>query len=313
MTAKAPELEQLLFLMSLENGLMRLSRPFVEKYRSYLRCNQSLLHILLILSYASMHSYSALKMDGKPLYEYARNGLALPRPVEPRKVTVHSLELVDWKEAHRSGVTGHNFKWPEKILDAGQIAAMDRVRQLIAEAAVPASENGPTPSEQAPLPSPIPSSPPSSAQRDSQTGVASEQNPEPGPPVFTLKMVVSSGTYVRSIVHDLAHAVGSAAHVVTLTRTRQGEFGVGPKYIERATGQSESNHDTNITATGSGLIESTDDLYGGDCVPWEVFEKALEKRDGGTDGQSPSETDIADDGEHEEWEKILLAKWHPPS
>ncbi|KAF9520616.1 hypothetical protein BS47DRAFT_1370413 [Hydnum rufescens UP504] len=177
--------------------------------------------------------YSALKMDGKPLYEYARNGLALPRPIEPRKVTIHSLELVDWKEGRGPGIAGHNFKWPEKTLNAEDIAAIDRIRMLVAEAAS-------------------------------------------GPPAFTLKMVVSSGTYVRSIVHDLAHAIGSAAHVVTLTRTRQGDFGVGPN----------------------------DDLYGGDCVPWEVFEKALEDRD--------RETHVAD-GEHDEWEKVLLAKWHPPS
>ena len=41
-------------------------------------------------------------------------------------------------------------------------------------------------------------------------------------------MVVSSGTYVRSIVHDLGLALGSAAHVVKLTRTRQGAFVLNP-------------------------------------------------------------------------------------
>jgi tRNA pseudouridine55 synthase len=232
-------------------------------------------------------------MDGKPLYEYARNGLALPRPIEPRKVTVHSLELVDWKEGRGPGITGHNFKWPEKTLNAEDIAAMDRIRMLVAEAAVPAQENTTTPSE-LPLP---PST--SSTQYDARAGDPSEQILESGPPAFTLKMVVSSGTYVRSIVHDLAHAVGSAAHVVTLTRTRQGDFGVGPKYIEKITGHSEIDPKPART----GLI-SSDELYGGDCVPWEVFEKALEDRD--------RETHVADD-EHDEWEKVLLAKWHPPS
>jgi len=36
--------------------------------------------------------YSALKRDGKPLYEYARAGETLER--EPRRVTIHRLELV---------------------------------------------------------------------------------------------------------------------------------------------------------------------------------------------------------------------------
>ena len=40
-------------------------------------------------------------------------------------------------------------------------------------------------------------------------------------PVFELEMTVSSDTYVRSIAHGLAIAVGSAVRVVSLTRTRQ--------------------------------------------------------------------------------------------
>lgn len=41
-------------------------------------------------------------------------------------------------------------------------------------------------------------------------------------------MTVSSGTYVRSIIHDIAAALGSVAHVVLLSRTRQGEFTLEP-------------------------------------------------------------------------------------
>ena len=47
---------------------------------------------------------------------------------------------------------------------------------------------------------------------------------EGDPSAFELEMTVSSGTYVRSVVHDLAIAVGSGAHVVSLTRTQQGPF-----------------------------------------------------------------------------------------
>lgn len=38
--------------------------------------------------------YSALKRDGKPLYEYARAGVTLER--EARPVTIHTLELLDY-------------------------------------------------------------------------------------------------------------------------------------------------------------------------------------------------------------------------
>ncbi|NDL61391.1 tRNA pseudouridine(55) synthase TruB [Acerihabitans arboris] len=38
--------------------------------------------------------YSALKYQGKPLYEYARRGIDVPRPT--RLITVYALELIRW-------------------------------------------------------------------------------------------------------------------------------------------------------------------------------------------------------------------------
>lgn len=39
--------------------------------------------------------YSALKFEGKPLYEYARAGIEIERPARP--VTIHELDLVSWQ------------------------------------------------------------------------------------------------------------------------------------------------------------------------------------------------------------------------
>lgn len=39
--------------------------------------------------------HSALKRDGKPLYEYAREGITLERT--SRRVTIHALDLLDWQ------------------------------------------------------------------------------------------------------------------------------------------------------------------------------------------------------------------------
>lgn len=41
--------------------------------------------------------YSALKHQGKPLYEYARAGIEIERPA--RLITIHQLDLVDWQAA----------------------------------------------------------------------------------------------------------------------------------------------------------------------------------------------------------------------
>lgn len=153
--------------------------------------------------------FSALKMDGKPLYEYARQGIPLPRPIEPRKVTVHSLKVVEWQGSD------HTFRWPEKSLSKEEKEAVEKALEGTDERV--------------------------SLEDDISTETETE-----GPSAFVLDMTVSGGTYVRSIAHDVAHAVGSAGHVVSLTRFRQGRF----------------------------CLEPTQEGDRG-CVPWEIFEKAL--------------------------------------
>lgn len=51
--------------------------------------------------------FAALKMDGKPIYEYAREGKPLPREIETRDVDVSELEMLEWYEPGT-----HNHHWP---------------------------------------------------------------------------------------------------------------------------------------------------------------------------------------------------------
>ncbi len=44
------------------------------------------------------------------------------------------------------------------------------------------------------------------------------------PPDATVEIYCSSGTYIRSLAHDLGRALGSAAHLAALTRTHSGRF-----------------------------------------------------------------------------------------
>ncbi|KIM58849.1 hypothetical protein SCLCIDRAFT_1218188 [Scleroderma citrinum Foug A] len=153
--------------------------------------------------------FSALKMDGKPLYEYARKGIPLPRPIEQREVTVHSLEMVEWLGSD------HAYRWPDKEFTTEEKIAMEKALSSV---------------EKAPLINNMPD-------------ITTDQPPM----AFVLSMKVSGGTYVRSIVHDLGNALDSAAHVITLTRSRQGRFTLDP----------QEEHDKS-------------------CVPWSVFERAKE-------------------------------------
>ncbi|KAA1469442.1 pseudouridine synthase [Dentipellis sp. KUC8613] len=178
--------------------------------------------------------FSALKMDGRPLYEYARKGIPLPRPIEQRKVTIHSLELIDWKGSN------HSYRWPKKQFTAEEKEALQKSLSGIDNEAKVTDETDPE---------------------------APEAAEDEVPTAFVLKMKVSGGTYVRSVVHELAHAVGSAGHVVTLTRTRQKNYVIGD-------------------------VEEEGDRQ---CVKWEVFEKALkDEGEKDEDGWTEWEREVID-------------------
>lgn len=166
-------------------------------------------------------------MDGMPLYEYARKGIPLPRPIEKRPVTVHSLELVEWKGG------AHPHRWPEKVFSPEQKKALAQ------------SLSGVDPAASTPIAAGV-----ADAEKEETCETADGEgstSSDDVPTAFVLQMRVSGGTYVRSIVHDLARALGSAGHVVTLTRSRQKDYVLEPK--------EEGDRG---------------------CVPWEVFEAALE-------------------------------------
>jgi tRNA pseudouridine55 synthase len=158
-------------------------------------------------------------MDGKPLYEYARSGTPLPRKIDKRPVTIHYLEIIEWKGSE------HEFQYPEKKLTEDEKKALERALQSV--------EENPTISD-------VPEMTHGGSQK---------------PTAFVLKMRVSGGTYVRSVVHDLGHVVGSAAHVVTLTRSRQGRFSLEPAEGDMG------------------------------CIPWEVIHNAFEEKDVDEDGR----------------------------
>ncbi|KAL1747557.1 pseudouridine synthase [Schizophyllum fasciatum] len=242
--------------------------------------------------------FSALKMDGKALYEYARGGIPLPRPIEARKVTVHSLEVADWLGSD------HSFKLPEKRLS-------DAEREKLA-----AALRGVQPDAK------VQDEPEPGITKDASS--ETQKAPLDRPTAFSLKMTVSSGTYVRTIVHDLAHAVGSAGHVVVLTRTRQGRFTLGeptqlsevPKEGENSSatveGASAAEHAPTVVDESAPAVEgaaqtappaaaSADPTLEPSptttAIPWAVFERAIKNEDGPPDAEG-----------WREWEREVMAR-----
>ncbi|KAL8951874.1 MAG: hypothetical protein Q9222_002180 [Ikaeria aurantiellina] len=215
--------------------------------------------------------YSALRMDGKRLYEYAREGKEIPREIEKRPVTAKTLEIREW-------IPGgcHPFKWPDESADDAEKRLANTVLHLQAlpegsgEEVVRVSESpacklgemvkrardgdgdgdeadsaSPPSKRREVSPGPVTSgvSEEPSAKEETirslistttiDTLIESEQGRlDAGPPAARLSMVVTSGFYVRSLCHDLGQEVGSLGIMTDLVRTRQAAFELGRNVLE---------------------------------------------------------------------------------
>ncbi|KAL8914243.1 MAG: hypothetical protein Q9171_001114 [Xanthocarpia ochracea] len=69
--------------------------------------------------------YSALRMDGKRLYEYAREGKEIPREIQERPVTTESLEIREWLPGGY-----HPYTWPNEEADEEQKTVADKILHL---------------------------------------------------------------------------------------------------------------------------------------------------------------------------------------
>lgn len=69
--------------------------------------------------------YSALRMDGKRLYEYAREGKEIPREIQERPVTTESLEIREWLPAGC-----HPYTWPKEEAGKEDKDVADKILHL---------------------------------------------------------------------------------------------------------------------------------------------------------------------------------------
>ncbi|EHK99424.1 putative tRNA pseudouridine synthase 4 [Glarea lozoyensis 74030] len=211
--------------------------------------------------------FSALKMNGKPLYEYARENKPIPRDIERRPVEVEELEMLEWMEPgthnHKppTDEAGHaeinlaKLVWkqesilPPKSPESEKVAKEnfeDKKRKMSenqdelvqerpkskrkTDAVKTESDPDAEPVMSGGLPEPVASTEVAAKVPDAtvESVEAAPESPKSlGPPAARIRMTVTSGFYVRSLCHDLGVAVGSAALMAELERTRQGQFSVG--------------------------------------------------------------------------------------
>ncbi|RYP71867.1 hypothetical protein DL769_004580 [Monosporascus sp. CRB-8-3] len=216
--------------------------------------------------------YSALKMEGKPLYEYAREGKPIPREIATREVDVSGLELVEWYEPGT-----HSHRWPAEEATtfernfAEQVWKLEK-QQMSSKKLTPEEEEEETKALKAhesfkrkaeesvdalvydkvnkrrkadqdlPLMSGALGELPPASPKPGKGSNLIPPPPDPdtpppwddkGPPAARIRMTVTSGFYVRSFCHDLGVKVGSAAMMAELCRSRQGDFVMGsPNCLE---------------------------------------------------------------------------------
>ncbi|TKA73395.1 hypothetical protein B0A55_04281 [Friedmanniomyces simplex] len=217
--------------------------------------------------------FSALRVQGKRLYEYAREGKEVPVEIQERPVTVEKLELVEWLDGG-----SHKSRWPEQEADRAVKGVVEKVLHFgnaneesttqegrtvekrkheedvdedgTGNGTVTDSQSPPSPKRSKSSPGPVASGalPETTTTEEALTNstqptsepLASAPMPAtfstyPCPaPAVCLRMTVTSGFYVRSLAHDLGAAVGSLGIMADLVRTRQGDFELGKNVLEYA-------------------------------------------------------------------------------
>jgi tRNA pseudouridine55 synthase len=206
--------------------------------------------------------YSALKVQGKKMYEYAREGRELPVEIVARPVTVTELEIMDYME----GGT-HSYRWPQDIAEPEtRVIANQVLRKVEGDSAenkslsmdedtITSSElgqkrkrsNEPEGLGNGESKTPRLSSSdaePSALKQSEDSTTATNLDGEVSPPTIDpcadgsmspavkLRMTVSSGFYVRSLCDDLGKAIGSLAFMTELSRSRQGDYELGNNVLE---------------------------------------------------------------------------------
>ena len=215
--------------------------------------------------------FSARRVQGKHLYEYAREGKEVPVEIEERPVQVMNLDIEKWLEAG-----SHDYRLPKQEAEedfkkvAGNVLHLDGTteeehvptspgeaqvsddtkgvkRKRIAEEddnlvfdRIPTSKRREVDTEIF-MSGGLQISDDVVCEEPDSRGVQTlpiptcrKESPlhDDAPPAVKLRMTVTSGFYVRSLCHDLGVELGSLGIMADLIRKRQGDFEVGENVLD---------------------------------------------------------------------------------
>ncbi|GJJ76292.1 tRNA pseudouridine55 synthase [Entomortierella parvispora] len=175
--------------------------------------------------------YSALSMDGKRLYEYAREGIPLPREIPSRKVNIYGLDLLSFDSSTETMdpqdsaqlYSRYGFKsWKQPIVipaSSPSSSSSSSLPSTLISTIGPSfglkcgyrpkiiSDPGLSDPDHIPIP------PPSHSDDKSVYGV-----------FFHIRVHCSSGTYIRTLIADIAAELGTVGHMTDLLRVEQSGY-----------------------------------------------------------------------------------------
>lgn len=175
--------------------------------------------------------YAALKMDGKPLHEYAREGKPLPRAIEPRQVTVYDLQVMD-----DSLTKNHNYpliRPSREVLETLQKLNTSMLGDTL-YFSKEYSEGQGWESEEARVEGPI-------FLKEEESKEIEEQGDNYRAPLLHFKAKVSSGTYIRSLISDIGKAMMSSCYMVKLIRVQQKDWSLESQNVFQLSDFTEKN------------------------------------------------------------------------
>ncbi|OAG44969.1 tRNA pseudouridine(55) synthase [Fonsecaea monophora] len=169
--------------------------------------------------------YSAIKIDGMKLYEYARSGKELPRELESREVEISECTLLDFY-----GPGEHDFRWPaeeaseeEKAVAQKLMAGAEATRKTVEQEPAPTTSK--SPSDERYKEQRKSNQLPHDKKAELHTHHLPTQEAQPAnAPAARIRLTVSSGFYVRSFAYDLGIACGSYGTMAALVRSKQGDY-----------------------------------------------------------------------------------------
>ncbi|CDH15279.1 probable tRNA pseudouridine synthase 4 [Zygosaccharomyces bailii ISA1307] len=165
--------------------------------------------------------YAALKMDGKPLHEYAREGKPLPRAIKPREVTIYDLQVMP-----DSLTREHNYSLLRPSGEA--LETLKKLNTSMLDDTLYFSkeycEKQGWSSEEARVEQAKPLSKQEVHDIDSESDTYRA-------PLLHFRAKVSSGTYIRSLISDIGKAMMSSCYMVKLVRIQQKDWSLENKNV----------------------------------------------------------------------------------